>query len=184
MARGKLYATVGLPRSGKSTYADKWVLGDELPPRGDEFDIFTVRKLERPRVIVAGDDFRTALHGKEYLLEAEAQVFATMDVAIRALLARGFDVIIDETCTTEDTLSRYLRLDLNFTPVFIDTPAEVCVERALATGKDYLVLPIQNMARQLADLRPRWDETRARLTARLRQRYPYAFPSTDAQPAA
>jgi predicted kinase len=180
MSRGKLFATVGLPRSGKSTYADDWVRGDIAGKRGDEYDVFEVRKIDRPRVIIAGDDFRTALHGQPYLLEAEAAVFAMMDVAARALLARGFDVIIDETCTTEDTLSRYLRLDLDFTPVFIDTPLDVCIQRALDVGRHLLVEPMKNMARQLADLRPRWDEARARLTERLRRRYPFAFPTPEA----
>lgn len=183
MERGKLYGLVGLPRSGKSTVANEWVKGDKVRnPNGHGFFPYCY-VIDRPRVIVGGDDFRVALYGQEYNLNGEASVFAAMDVAVRALLARGFDVIIDETCTTEDTLSRYLRLDLDFTPIFIDTPEEVCVERAIATNKPFLVAPIRNMARQLADLRPRWDETRARLTKRLRDRYPHSFPAQTPEAA-
>lgn len=171
MEKGKLFFVCGLARSGKSTFCDHWVrTGDLLPPRKDELDVFDVWVVERPRAIVCGDDFRTALHGGQFTINAEGTVFAMMDVAARALLNRGFDVIIDETCTTEATLLRYLRIDPWATPIFIDTPAEVCVERARQAGKEYLVGPIQRMAAQLTTLRQNWDETIERLKAYLRER--------------
>jgi predicted kinase len=187
--RGGLHYCVGLPRSGKSTWCDRWVrevlskpfkvdwqpaefleCGDRL-----KFKVGDIKPCEptpppRARVVIAGDDFRTALHGNAFRVEAEGTVFAMMDVAARALLDRGFDVIVDETCTTEQTLLRYLRLDPNATPVFIDTPEEVCVERALASNKPFLVGPIRRMASQLSGLRDNWDQTVARLKAYLDHR--------------
>ncbi len=103
---GKLYFTVGLPRSGKSTYCDKWIHGDKVMNHMENTFFAYVYMVDKPRVIVAGDDFRAALHGQAYQYESECMVFAAMDVATRALLLRNFDVIIDETCTTEQTLYR------------------------------------------------------------------------------
>lgn len=181
--RGRLSFTVGLPCSGKSSVASAWARcyeGLEPPPPswssrrggftvtsdwgpGPRYGRQTLELHCNPRVVVAGDDFRHALHGHEYLPESEGVVFAHMDVAARALLGRGFDVMMDETCTTQSTLLRYLRLDLDAQPVFVETPAGVCKERALALGRDYLVGPIDRMARQLRELRSDWDNTVARL---------------------
>jgi predicted kinase len=180
--RGKLYYTVGLPRSGKSTWCDQWVRQPICNPLWDvltdcpatesistqEGKLWAEPKL--PRAVIAGDDFRRALHGNSYRIEAEATVFAMMDVATRALLDRGFDVIIDETCTTEQTLLRYLRLDRAAVPVFIDTPKDVCIERAREAGKEYLAGPIERMATQLATLRDNWNQTVGRLRDYLHSR--------------
>lgn len=172
MNKGKLFFTVGLPRSGKSTWANKWV---KFETYSDAFNsalwnsehLFTNAT---PRVIISGDDFRRALYGRAYQIEAEGAVFAMMDVATRALLSRGFDVIVDETCTTEATLIRYLRIDPEATPIFIETSEEECIARAIKTGKPYLVGPIERMAKQLKELRANWDETVDHLKHYLSQR--------------
>lgn len=182
--KGRLFYCVGLPRSGKSGVCDAWVSlacasidGPGADPRGVPSWPRSVAKglherhgVQNPRVVVAGDDFRTALHGKTYLPEAEGLVFAAMDVATRALLARGFDVIVDETCTTEATLLRYLRIDPGATPVFLFACERECVDRARATGKDYLVGPIRRMAAQLRQLLAGWDATHARLLGQVAAR--------------
>lgn len=155
-SKGRLYFTVGLPRSGKSTYCNEWVKGERIV-NPDSNAVFAYwYQSGRPRAIVGGDDFRRALHGGEFRIESEGTVFAMMDVAARALLNRGIDVIIDETCTTYETLLRYIKLDINAQAVFIDTPADVCVERAKADGREYLIGPIGRMAAQLEDFRSRW----------------------------
>jgi len=162
VSRGRLLFTIGLPRSGKSVWCDDWVRGDRVP-KVYEGQFFEFRHQDRPRVIVCGDDFRRALYGREFQVEAEGSVFAAMDVATRALLNRGFDVIIDETSTTEQTLLRYLRLDINATPVWFDTPVSVCVSRAHETGRPYLEGPIYRMAAQLELLKRDWDSIIKRL---------------------
>lgn len=164
--RGRLHYCVGLPRSGKSTWCDRWV----REALTQENETHTDLCIDRPRAVIGGDDFRTALHGNAFRIEAEGTVFAMMDVATRALLDRGFDVIVDETCTTEQTLLRYLRLDPEATPVFMDATEEVCVERALADNRPFLVGPIRRMASQLKYLRGDWDIIVGRLKFYLDQR--------------
>ncbi len=159
---GRLFFTVGLPQSGKSTWCNAWVRD--------------AGKHDRPRVVLAGDDFRHGLHGHEYLVEAEAFVFAAMDLAARALLRRGFDVMMDETATSEGTILRYLRIDIDAVAIFIDVPAEECKARARAAGRDYLLGPIDRMAAQLARLRDSWHETLARLKSYVRTRAGHDVP--------
>ena len=169
--RGRLFFLVGLPQSGKSFVANKWFKKPELDydfDGGEAQDpIVTV---EKPRVVLGGDDFRHAVHGREFQAESEGLVFATMDVCAKALLDRGFDVLIDETSTTEATLCRYLRIDPEATPIWIDTPVEVCKQRALASGRDYLIRPIERMAAQLAHPKANYKEIRAKLLAYLTER--------------
>lgn len=140
----KLFFTIATPRAGKSTFCNKWV----LEPSDRPF----------PRVIIAGDDFRLALHGQRYTKLAEGQIFASMDLAVRALLLRGHQVIIDETCTSVETLRRYLKIDLDATPIWINTPTEVCIERAIACNQADLIKPIQRMAIQLEYLKSHFDD--------------------------
>lgn len=184
MGKGKLFYVIGLPRSGKSSYCDEWVAEvlqkplqliswekpeepllycDSLKDSGVDWAkfndiVWSPPPPPTPRAVISGDDFRTAIHGMSYIPEAEGLVFATMDAAIRALLRRGFDVIVDETCTTEQTLLRYLKIDSNAHPIWIDTPAEVCKQRAIDTGKPYLLGPIERMDAQLQHLKKNWDE--------------------------
>jgi predicted kinase len=151
----RLHFVVGLPRSGKSTYCDHWVR----------------QAGGCPRAVVGGDDFRHAVYGSAFRREAESLVFAAMDTTCRALLRRGFEVIVDETHTTEESLRRVLRIDPDAVPHWLDVPIEVCEERARSTGKDFLVAPIRLMAGQLAQLRERLPETLRRLRDEVRVRH-------------
>jgi hypothetical protein len=117
------------------------------------------------------------LHGQAYIAEAEGSVFAAMDVATRALLLSGFDVIIDETSTTETTILRYLKIDPNAVPVFIDGTEEECIQRALATDKPYLVEPIKRMGKQLQKLTADWPGTWKRLCEYVAMRQQHDLPA-------
>lgn len=156
MSNAKLYFLCGLPRSGKSTYCQEW-LNEQ-------------HKLKRLAVVVSGDAFRKALHGHEFLPIAESYVFAAMDTAIRALLLTGFNVLVDETSTTEETILRYLRIDIDATPIIINTPSHVCICRAKQTDKPFLVEPIKRMSGQMKKLMANWPETFERLKETVRSR--------------
>lgn len=162
--RGRLHALCGLPQAGKSTFANKWVQGpfclDDEGCFPNNVAVNYLRDevtISRPRVVLAGDDFRYALTGHEYLPHAEAHVFSVLDTAALALLRRGFDVLIDETSTSKPTLLRYLRLDPQMKLIFVDTPPDECKRRAIANGRDYLVPVIDRLAARLENLRLGWD---------------------------
>lgn len=165
MTKGALFFCIGLPRSGKSTFCNKWVLDAELDTDtdyltdgdGEEHRFTVTNGVKYPRVVIGGDDFRVALYGRHFQAEAEGTVFSAMDIATRALVNRGFHCIIDETSTTEQTLMRYLRIDMDATPVWIDTPVEECKRRAVETGKPYLVGPIDRLHKQMTHLKENWD---------------------------
>lgn len=156
--RGRLFALVGLPHSGKSTYANTWAR--ECKQFGTSGPHAVV---QRPRVVIAGDDFRHALYGSDYISRAEHVVFTMMDTAIAALLLRGFDVLVDETSTSKPTLMRYLRLDPACELIFIDTPADECKRRAIANNKPELIRVIDRLAPRLANLKTNWCSIRAEL---------------------
>ena len=74
-----LYATRGLPGSGKTTAARKWVSEDPTT-----------------RARVNGDDLRAMLTGG-FVKETEHRAGAARDAAVAALLSRGVDVVVDNT---------------------------------------------------------------------------------------
>jgi predicted kinase len=115
-----LVVMVGLPRSGKSTWA---------------------RKKGWP--IVNRDSIRLAIHGERFLKPTEELVQVAALYMVRCLFLAGHDiVIVDETCTTRKRRD-YWRVDRPWTTVFkhIETSAEECRERALIE-KDYDIMPV------------------------------------------
>lgn len=78
---GTLIATVGLPGSGKTTWARQWVA--ENPAR---------------RARINRDDLRAMLHGGRVgTAWQERQVTLAQHAAVRALLLHGFEVVVDDT---------------------------------------------------------------------------------------
>lgn len=130
----KLKYCIACPRAGKSTYCSTWV--NEEPKR----------------VIVCSDDIRLALHGQRYEPLAETMVFAVKHIMIRSLLARGFDVIVDGTHSTEISIKRLLEIDENAEAVIFDTTPEECKRRAEATGQSDLGPVIDRIHRNMTKL--------------------------------
>lgn len=133
-----LIATVGLPRSGKTTWA---------------------RKQAYP--IVCPDAIRLAMHGQRFVDRAEPFVWATAKVMVRALFEAGHrHVILDATNTTKKRRDEW-KSEREWGLFFKDMPEtrEECESRANAQG-DATILPvIERMATQfepLADDDPRW----------------------------
>ena len=124
----KLILTVGLPRSGKSTWAK-----------------------EQGYPIVCPDAIRYALHGNQFLSDAEDMVWSIAKYMAKALFIAGNDtVIIDATNNTQkrrdiwEALAK--KMDAEVELKVFDTPKEVCIERAKATGMANLIPIIEKMA--------------------------------------
>ena len=126
----RLLATIGSSRSGKSTYCNIWA--------------------KQPnRVIVAGDDIRYALHGCRYSNLAEPYVEAVKYTMVRALLSRGFDVIIDGTHITEHSIKKIIQLHDDVEFIYIPSDLETCIERAINTNKPDLVKVVKQHHKQI-----------------------------------
>lgn len=135
----KLFYTIGTMRSGKSTYAKQW------------------QEEGKKRVVLSGDSFRKGVHGQIYIGEAEFFVFACMDAAARALLSEGYTVLIDETSSTLNSIERYLRINIDAQPIWIDTSKETCIERAKVLKQEYLIPAIKRVSKQIEELKEDFD---------------------------
>lgn len=124
-----LILAVGLPRSGKTTWA---------------------RKQGHP--IVSPDAIREGLHGEAFIPSAEPIVWATAKLMARALFLAGHDtVIIDATNTTQKRRQEWLHLEdivTDFKVQVFDTPLHTCIERAEKEGRKDLIPVIHRMAEQ------------------------------------
>jgi tRNA uridine 5-carbamoylmethylation protein Kti12 len=160
-----LYFSVGMPRSGKSTIAKEWA-GKFGPddPRDVYMDSITSDTLctkwwidftpRYGKVVVCGDDFRLATHGQVYRRLSECDVSAHVLTAIKALLLTGHTVFFDETNSSAWSIERIFEIDPDAIPVFIRTPKEVCIQRALDNKQDYLVPVIEKVAKNLEYMTP------------------------------
>ena len=124
-----LILTVGLPRSGKSTWA---------------------RKQGHP--IVNPDAIRLALHGQRFVREAEPMVWAIAKYMVRALFGAGHQtVILDATNTNKIVRGSWLSPDWQTVVHIVPTGADVCKQRALDCGQDDLLPVIDRMFADLVD---------------------------------
>lgn len=136
----ELYVTVGLPRSGKSTWALKASEQHGWP-------------------IVNPDSVRLALHGQRYQQEAEDFVWAITKTMVRALFLAGHTgVIIDATNTTEKRRKVWMPREGDlwgatyFVPIL--TKKEECIQRA-HDSRDAIIVPvIERMAEAFQVLTP------------------------------
>jgi predicted kinase len=122
----ELIITVGIPRSGKTT----WARDQKLP-------------------IVNPDAIRLAIHGRDFIADAEPFVWATAYTMARSLFIAGCSsVIIDATNTTpkrrKDWVYKFPDTQIVF-KVF-DTSVATCVERAVLDQREDLIPVIERMA--------------------------------------
>lgn len=122
----ELILTVGLPRSGKST----WAMGTGRP-------------------VVSCDAIRQALGVYPFVPAAEPMVWNMAKYMVRALFNAGHDIVIlDTTAITEKRRSEWISRDWRRSYKIFDTSAEVCKERAIATNQEYLVPIIERMDKE------------------------------------
>jgi hypothetical protein len=167
MQSGNLYFTIGLPRSGKSTECKSWL--------NYQAEIIHNKKVGRfhdmchyipdnmPRVVVTPDHWRLAL-GHRYNWFVEPIVFSHVQIAIKALIA-DYDVLVDDTHTTIESLKRIYECSPNAIGVPMGTTAEICKERAIKTGQPDLCIVIDRMSINMSiTYGPKFDKIEKTLT--------------------
>jgi len=121
-----LILTVGLPRSGKST----WAKEADLP-------------------MVNPDSIRLALHGKAYVQEAEDLVWSIAVIMTRALIYSGHECIIIDATNATAKRRNFWREKFPHCVISIkkfEVGMDLCRERALEGGREDLVPVIERMA--------------------------------------
>lgn len=129
-----LIASVGLPRSGKST-----ILKD------------LSRKLGAP--IVNRDAIRLALHAHVYIPEAEPMTRAIYKIMIAALFEAGHETVLADETHYSRAARDFVRdgpWDTEF--LVVDTSPEICIARAHATNQPWLPPVIEEMVRRYEPL--------------------------------
>lgn len=122
-----LIATVGLPRSGKSTIVGRLSLLLGAP-------------------VVRRDAIRLALHGQRYLTDAEPMVKAFGLYMTKALFLAGHEVVICDETNYSKAAREALKSDLwDVEFLVVNTSPEVCKARAVATGQSDLIPVIDEM---------------------------------------
>jgi predicted kinase len=121
----RLYATVGLPRSGKSTFCREVLMPNEY-------------------VVINPDNFRLVIHGQRFLSSAEPFVWASVYAAVDALLMTGHSVVVDATNITEVRREPWEKRGAEF--ILMQTTEEECIRRARSLRDDSIVPIIQRMA--------------------------------------
>jgi predicted kinase len=119
-----LICTVGLPRSGKTTWA---------------------RTTQHP--IVNPDSIRLALHGQPYYAGAEPMVWAVAKLMVKALFGAGHKtVVLDATNTTRGRRDAWRSRSWRTFFKIVPTDKETCVSRAERQDRPDLVEVIHKMA--------------------------------------
>jgi len=129
-----LYVTVGLPRSGKST----WARQQRVP-------------------IVNPDSIRLALHGQRFYPPAEPFVWAMADLMVRALFIAGHNkVILDATNTTKSRRDKWLSVKWTTCYVLFGTEKEECIRRAGDDSGLIKVIELMHAGAERMELTENW----------------------------
>jgi len=121
-----LFCTVGLPRSGKST----WAKTQNFP-------------------IVNPDSIRLSIHGQAFISQTEPLIWAIAKIMVDALFLAGHEkVILDATNTTIERRAQWITHDWKTVFVTFDTSKEECIERAKKSNKEELVPVIEKMEQE------------------------------------
>lgn len=125
-----LICTVGLPRSGKSTWAKR-----------------------QAYPVVCPDAIRLAFHGRRFHAPAEPFVWYTAKVMVRALFGAGHDtVILDATNVTRKRRDEWRSGEWGLFFKHIPTEPVVCLHRAIEEKDDEIVDVIHRMAKEFEPL--------------------------------
>ncbi len=127
-----LLVTMGLPYSGKSTWA-----------RAQSFPVVCV------------DAIRWAIHGERFIAEAEKEVWKVAQIMVKALFRAGHeDVILDITANTKKRRDPWQNemWETLFVPFGIDP--KMCIQRAKEAGDTGIMHIIEKMAKEHEPLDP------------------------------
>lgn len=130
-----LHYTIGLPGSGKTTWARRYVHNHPGTVRTNR------------------DDLRAMLHHGLYTPDNERIVVEVQHAMIRDALRAGRDVVVDDTNLKGRTVMALEdladRAGARINPVgFLDVPVDVCVERDAARPQPVGETVIRAMARR------------------------------------
>ena len=131
--RGELYFMVGSARSGKSTISKN--LAKELNA-----------------IIITPDSFRLAIHNQGFLLQAEPTVWSHVDVAVRAILINGDNVLLDEVNVIARDREHWR--SLGGKGFYVQCPLEVCLGRANEENNEGFKDSIRDMHKNLETFDP------------------------------
>ncbi|HDZ16650.1 hypothetical protein LCGC14_0666490 [marine sediment metagenome] len=123
----ELILTIGLPRSGKTT----WARTQGFP-------------------IVNPDSIRLAFHGEFFIPAAEPMVWCIAKYMVKALFLAGHNkIIVDATNTTKERRdfwkSDYWRCVYHY----INTPTSICIQRAIETNREELIPIIKELSEKI-----------------------------------
>lgn len=133
-----LILTVGLPRSGKTTWARA-----------------------QPYPIVNPDSIRLAMHGRRFYAPAEPLVWATARLMVRSLFVAGHRVVVlDATGTIKSRRDEWKSTEWDLYFKEVPTDAATCRQRAVLENDAEILPIIDRMAATFEPLGPddrRWE---------------------------
>lgn len=129
----------GIPGSGKSTYARKWVLTPETL-----------------RARVNRDDIRKQLYGVDFGHPIDENVVTAIEHAmIRTLLSRGVSVIVDDCNIAEKYITTFKKIAKEFNAEvrvnLIDVDLDVAIQRNQGRERFVPVHVIEQMYKRLKE---------------------------------
>lgn len=142
-----LICTVGLPRSGKSTWVKSHSIMHGWP-------------------MVSPDAIRISLYGQRFYKGGEKHVWAIVDTMIRSLFTAGHDtIILDSTNILRAHRDQWKSNDWETYFHHVDTNHEICKSRAIETNMPDLVEVIDKMNSIFEPLND--DENKVRINNKL-----------------
>lgn len=120
--KGTVILTVGLPYSGKTTWAEK-----------------------QGHPIVSPDAIRLALHGQRYSTPAEPFVWAIASLMVDALFKAGHTTVIVDATNNTEARRKVWTDKYQFKTEIFPASTEECIARALRQSDEEIIPVIEQM---------------------------------------
>lgn len=127
----KITILCGLPRCGKTSWAEKYKEANE--------------------VVISGDLMRRMVYNQYYWDSGEAFMWSIYHTMLRYLMEQGVDIIVDETnhCVKRRSaiVKNARQYGYEIEAIVFEVDVQKCVDRALAENKDRLAQVIRKMGK-------------------------------------
>ena len=128
-----LICTMGLPRSGKSTWSKKMAQKYGIP-------------------IVCPDSIRISLYARDFIVEAEPMVWTLARYMTKSLFHAGHPIVILDATNLNNMRNDWYSKNWDTCFKHFKTKKEICISRAIAGKKDHLIPVIERMDKSTEEL--------------------------------
>lgn len=147
-----IFYTIGMPRSGKTTFA-KWFAKHWADVRllvDRTYQDWMTIPADKPMVLIDEDTIRRVVTGQRFAAGSEELVRTMKHAMIKTLVEDGNRVIVADTHSRPESFWPLYKIDNNALGFYLESTVNICQFRADQAGYNDLIKPIKRIGANLS----------------------------------